>query len=527
VQKSAEAFSIARVDKVDLLFVIDNSNSMAGEQAQLRAQFPRLMEALTTGLRAPDDTRPFTPVRDLHVGVVSTDMGIAGVELPPSCHADGGDDGRLETQPRGDRDCAAQYPSFLMYEAGTSSASDLARDFACVAQLGTGGCGFEQQLEAPLKALMPRYIYNEEGDAIAESATRFIATSFDATWGRGDLPIAEGGNLGFLRNDPEDPSLLAIVLLTDEEDCSVKDTKHLRPNNQLEEGDPLRSEDINLRCFLHKEFTYDVRDRYLKAFRSLRPGREDLVVFSAIAGVPADLVDSDVIGKTDFTDKSSREAFYDTIMNDPRMQEQVDPSTMPGTGQGNLTPSCVRPPPPGEEQPSTAYPPRRIVELARAFGPTGMVQSICQEDFGPAIDMLVYSMAKSLSEMCMPQRLSRNDQDLVSCKLFWELPTADDVESQGLPDETPTECSQLKGLLDDDVEAQDGENRGQRCAIEQLAVTDGAVADGGKGWYYDDFSSNLDAICAEGLQRIAFSEDAHPPRGVSVKLECEAGSQQQ
>jgi hypothetical protein len=67
VAKRSEAFSFPRLDKVDLLFVIDNSNSMAGEQALLRAQFPRLIEALTTGQQSPDDTRTFTPVRDLHV----------------------------------------------------------------------------------------------------------------------------------------------------------------------------------------------------------------------------------------------------------------------------------------------------------------------------------------------------------------------------------------------------------------------------------------------------------------------------
>jgi hypothetical protein len=511
------------LDKVDLLFVIDNSNSMAGEQAQLRAQFPRLMEALTTGLRAPDDTRPFTPVRDMHVGVVSTDMGIPGVELPPSCHADGGDDGRLLNTPRGGAECAAAYPSFLSYQADSTDPTQLAQDFACVATLGTGGCGFEQQLEAPLKALTPRVLLDENGEPSAAIPSKFIATQEERSWGRGDMPAAQGGNLGFLRNDPDDPSLLVVVLLTDEEDCSVKDTKHLRPNNQLPEGDPLRSEDINLRCFNHPEQNYDVRERYLKGFRALRPGREDLVVFSAIVGVPPDLVSSDVIADTDFTDDSAREAFYDNILDDPRMVAELDPSSMPGSGTGMIRPSCVRPVP-GETAPATAYPPRRIVELARAFGPTGMVQSICQDDFGPAIDMLVHSMAKSLTEMCMPQRLVRNETDHVSCKLFWELPTA--AEAQALPAGTPTECAQLQALVDQDVAAEVGPSGGQRCAIEQLAVRDGVVADGGEGWYYDDFTPDLDAVCAKGLQRIAFSDAAHPPRGVSVKLECEAGVQE-
>src|SRR5690242_14520574 len=36
-------------DQVDLLFVIDNSGSMAEEQVKLSAQLPRLVQVLTTG----------------------------------------------------------------------------------------------------------------------------------------------------------------------------------------------------------------------------------------------------------------------------------------------------------------------------------------------------------------------------------------------------------------------------------------------------------------------------------------------
>ncbi|HET8933454.1 MAG TPA: hypothetical protein VFN67_08450 [Polyangiales bacterium] len=525
VEARSQAFRFSRLDKVDLLFVVDNSNSMAGEQALLRAQFPRLMETLTTGRRSPDDPRPFTPVRDLHVGVVSTDMGIPGVELPPSCHADGGDDGKLQNKLFGTSDatCESQYPVFLTYDASIDSPLQLAKDFSCVATLGTGGCGFESQLEAPFKALMPRILTDARG-AVVQNPYRFLATDEIRTWGRGDLPVAQGGNAGFLRQDPKDPSLLVIVLLTDEEDCSVKSTDHLKPNNQLLENSPYRAEDINLRCHNHPEFLYEVRDRYLNGFRALRPGREDLVVFSAIVGVPVDLVSAEVMAATDLNDEDSREAFYEKILNDDRMKEVVDPTSVPGSGQGNLIPSCVRQVD-GEAMPATAYPPRRIVELARAFGPNGMVQSICQDDFGPAVDMIVNSMAKPLTEMCMPQKLLRGDDDKVSCALYWELPTEEQVKEQMLDENTPTQCTDLPDVLDPRVEVRTGDNGGQRCAIQQLAVAHGRVASDGDGWYYDDFTDGLDDMCSEGLpRRIAFTERAHAPRGVAVALECEAGA---
>ena len=56
-----EAEATRAVDKIDLLFMVDNSNSMAEEQASLREQFPRLMQILTSGRRSPDDPRPWSP----------------------------------------------------------------------------------------------------------------------------------------------------------------------------------------------------------------------------------------------------------------------------------------------------------------------------------------------------------------------------------------------------------------------------------------------------------------------------------
>lgn len=130
---------ITNVDKVDLLLMVDNSNSMAGEQQSLKRELPNLITVLTTGYRSDADPEPFPPVKDLHVGVVSSDMGIPGVELPPSCHANGGDDGRLQSAPHGDR-CEAAYPSFLRFIGDArigpvTDAHKFADDVGCIATL--------------------------------------------------------------------------------------------------------------------------------------------------------------------------------------------------------------------------------------------------------------------------------------------------------------------------------------------------------------------------------------------------------
>ncbi|MCZ7685533.1 MAG: hypothetical protein M5U28_44845 [Sandaracinaceae bacterium] len=137
--------------------MVDNSNSMAEEQASLAAQLPRIVTALATGDIDGDGTPESAPVDDLHLGVVTSDMGVGGFIVPTCARGDFGDDGILRTQGRTDiAGCMATYPSFLEFRPGSGAdPADVAADFACVATVGTGGCGFEQQLEAVLKAATP------------------------------------------------------------------------------------------------------------------------------------------------------------------------------------------------------------------------------------------------------------------------------------------------------------------------------------------------------------------------------------
>jgi hypothetical protein len=383
------------IARLDLLFVVDNTNSMAAEQQSLQAALPQFIQALTTGVSRSTWQPAFPPVRDLHIGVVSTDMGTAGFDFS-SCRADGGDDGRLQSLPHGP-DCAASYPAFLSYGMDTpAERSRLARDFACIAALGTGGCGFEQPLEAAFKALWPSTFRDAVGNTVEPNPYTFLSSTPEGTKGRGDVPSAQGGNLGFLRNDADDPSLIAVVVVTDEDDCSVRDSEVLKPANQLLPESPYRMQDSNLRCFLNKDKLHDVVTRYAKGLHWLRLDDPRRVVFAAITGIPTTLVDAQARAGLNFEDAAMRDQFYDHILNDPLMQEVVDPTTNPGTGTGNLTPSCSRSDATG--QLSTAYPPRRIVQLARSFGEQGIVQSICQDDFGPAIDGVVELIARQLTK---------------------------------------------------------------------------------------------------------------------------------
>ncbi len=167
---------------VDLLFVIDNSGSMAEEQASL-ALWAR--DALFGTLELDPDTQ-----LNLHIGVVSTNMG-AGPFAISGCEGSG-DGGALRSEPRL-AGCEAPLDHYLVdVDNGdgtrtTNYSGTLDEAFGCIAQLGIDGCGFEHPLEAMKRAL------------------------------DGSNPA----NAGFLRED----ALLAVVIVSDEDDCSAFDTQ--------------------------------------------------------------------------------------------------------------------------------------------------------------------------------------------------------------------------------------------------------------------------------------------------------------
>jgi hypothetical protein len=283
-------------------------------------------------------------VGDLHFGVVDTDMGTGGFLVPTCAESNFGDDGILRTH--GDVStggCSGMYPSFLAFHFGDNS-SVFAADASCVASLGTGGCGFEQPLEAALKALTPST----------------LSTTFSmGTRGHGDVE-----NAGFLRPD----SILAVVVLSDENDCSAADGDLFNQASARYMGD------LNLRCFQFPEALYPT-DRYVAGLLALRPDPRRLV-FGAIVGVPVDLT----------LDPSATN--FGAILGDPRMQETVNPSN-----PSNLTPSCDVP---GRGR---AYPPLRAVTVARDLERAGAhttVGSICQSDYSAPIRAIVNKIADAI-----------------------------------------------------------------------------------------------------------------------------------
>ena len=220
-----------RVDKIDFLFVIDNSVSMADKQELLKRAVPTLLRrtleppciddsgadvVAPPGADCPaGSSRAFPAIDDVHIAVVSSSLGTSG---GGSCAADSvwnNDRGHLLPSVR------EAVPSwngsgYLVWDPhakqsppGHSDLDALIDDFSTtVDQVGESGCGFESTLEAWYRFLVdpepPLEIVREGKVSVARGVDEELLRQ----------------RAGFLRPD----SLVGIVMLTDEDDCSIADS---------------------------------------------------------------------------------------------------------------------------------------------------------------------------------------------------------------------------------------------------------------------------------------------------------------
>jgi hypothetical protein len=356
-------------DGLDLLFMIDNSCPMAEEQANFIIELPHVLEALSSGDVDGDGDRELGTVSSLHVGIVTSDMGAGPNDGVPTCGRGLGDDGILRSRSRiTSAPCQAVYPTrvFEFRPLSIETAETHASTLGCVANIGTGGCGFEQQLEAALKAVTPsqRHAWNDDDYVLP----RFVSAE--------GVPDAEGGqadreNAGFVRPG----TALAIMLVTDEEDCSVRDYGLF-----VTAAPRFMSVPLNLRCHTFggaEEGVVHPVSRYVDGFLGLRRDPRALA-FSVIAGIPP-ATEGD---EPDFESPLVTPDF-DRILSDANMVQRQNAM---GT---NLEPSC-------STANGVAYAPVRMVETARGLSEAGAqvtFSSICSTSFRPAIDRFLLSLA--------------------------------------------------------------------------------------------------------------------------------------
>jgi hypothetical protein len=173
-------------NKYDILFVIDDSPSMGAIQQKLSAQLPIFMQVLQA---LPEG------VPSIHIAVISTDMG-APSDTSIGCSA-AGDQAAFFNRPQGTCTATtltagatylADDPLGITKNFQLADPAGLPTVFQCIGLLGTGGCGFPQPLAAIDRAL--------------------------GADGQGPAPLRDQG---FLRDD----AYLGIVIISNQDDCSA------------------------------------------------------------------------------------------------------------------------------------------------------------------------------------------------------------------------------------------------------------------------------------------------------------------
>jgi hypothetical protein len=361
---------------IDIVFMIDNSRSMREEQDNLRRNFPaftRVLKNLPQGLP------------NVHIGVVSSDLGTGRFTNVPGC-LDGSGRGRFQNAVRGGN-CTGPRDAYISaIGPNRNFDGDIDQVFSCIAPLGITGCGFEHQLQSVRAALDP------------------------------DLMPPE--NSGFLREE----AVLAIVLLTDEDDCSAPADTALFDPTQLNLSDPLgplssfrcnefghlcngqrppRTPAANLTDCASAEDGRLIRiSELVEFFKGLKANSNDVMV-AAIAGPP--------------TPYSVTLASLQGGGNSPAVP-QIVPSCRSGNG--------------------AADPAVRIHQFVDAFASNGTFLSICADDFSPVMTRIGEEVARRASLECLAARVADVD------------PTAPGVQARcEVYDETASDGSTLREVI--------------------------------------------------------------------------------
>jgi hypothetical protein len=228
------------VDKIDLLFMIDNSISMADKQSILSEAVGSLAGRLVTPVCVDANMKPignvnsdangncsqgtpeFTPIKDIHIGVVSSSLGAHG---GGTCTDPTGDDqGTLVQRVRPDTSITTYNgQGFLWWDPkgkaappGEANVTNLQTNFQkLVTAVGQTGCGFESSLEGWYRFLIDPQPITSTPPVTDSTVTRPVYSAPNDP----NNPVIQVRNQ-FLRPD----SLVAIIMLSDENDCSIIDS---------------------------------------------------------------------------------------------------------------------------------------------------------------------------------------------------------------------------------------------------------------------------------------------------------------
>jgi len=494
---------IGGFEGVDMLVVVDNSGSMQEEQEILATAFFPLVNALVNPLPG----WPYGAADNVRVAIVSSDMGLQWGGNPyengdgwpgdtPTGCGSVGDNGEFQTYGSGKTiniqhdviecdssasqcptgwACSATEPSEIgkcqapggdgtgqtcpgmastWAETPTGSGDsavkndELAFQVACLSSLGTNGCGFEQQLQAAAVAL------NKSDQA------------------------------NFVRED----ALLAVIVVSDEEDCSIESNGLFA----VDEIQNLADGRVNIACGNNPDYLYDAKG-YKDTIEQVKGGKVGSAVFAAIVGVPPG--DGDELSECEGSGDKLQQC-----LDHPDMELEVIEEGSGSSTAFFFAPACDRWE--GDAQVTKARPGRRYVELAQEFKNMGYMYSICRANWSPAMEDIAKLIAENLAGTCYPKPLDWDPAtktakcdvvveyvDEEKCPAAFDIEDEDEVVSEEWTDADEVEHTTIYCPLPK-LEA----NR--ECSDEQ----DDDLADD-FGWYYCENmnAENFNEACDDNL----------------------------
>jgi hypothetical protein len=366
-----KTFPVGQNRELDLLFMVDNSLSMKGLQAKMAQRLPDFMKVL-------EDLPSGLP--NLHVAVVSSSLATGaadnhligcGFGSPP-----GDDGGRFQHA----ASCTALNPGDTFIKAAPGQKNftgQIADVFACIAKLGEGGCGIEQQFQATRLAL--------------EKARN----------------PADPDNGGFLRAD----AILGIIMLTNEDDCSVDFTSTLFDPNQYLLSDPLGGLQ-NYRC---NEFGH-LCDGVPPPHQVSQPVTLNNCVPAEDKGRLVRV--ADFVAYLKELKPDPQRLFVAALAGEPtKYVVNAELRDLPNAGkeiQPVVEHSCMAP----DNITDFADPAVRVAAFINSFPPSNAkLASICEQDFQPAMEDIARALSALVKPPCLEHPVGLTKDGHPNCQV--------------------------------------------------------------------------------------------------------------
>jgi hypothetical protein len=416
---------------VDILFVIDNSGSMGEEQAILAQNFGSFITVLEAedveanyriGVTTTDNSNPWCPgttpeagnlvltscktrindflfnngavdVQDLACNNICT-LTEAELAITPTTTDD-------DDEPK-----ARPWLENIEGKKNIPASTSTVDAFRCFGPQGINGCGFESQLETMYLAL-------KRADNVEEN------------------------EFGFLRAQ----AILAIVHVTDEEDCSYnKEYSEIfeQDGNKVFWSDPAAAFPTSAVCWnagtvcTGDPSNYDsceAVNKDVNGNEGVSDSEAELHPMSRYNG----LLDGLEVQKQDFNAQqeiivaliggvdSQGQTFYSSV-------ENTDPDYENSFGIG---PGCEAPPPMGSSEPVQAVPPVRIKALVNRYS-EGSMFSICENDYSPALEEIAERIRDQIQPACYTKCVKDTDASTLlvdpECTVEESRPGEDDSD---------------------------------------------------------------------------------------------------